>query len=184
VVRGQWILENVLGSPAPDPPPGVETDLDPDPDAGMQTLRERLEAHRANPVCSSCHQIMDPIGLALENFDQIGKWRDVDGDASIDASGQLVDGTRLSGVSDLREALLDRSGAFVTNAVKKLMTYGLGRPVDYYDMPAVRAVVREAAEDNYRFSSLLLGIVRSVPFQMRVKSAEDSASDADVAVNQ
>jgi hypothetical protein len=181
VVRGQWILENILGSPAPDPPPGVETDLDPDPDAvEIQTLRERLEAHRANPVCSSCHQIMDPIGLALENFDQIGKWRNFDGGAPIDASGQLVDGTRLSGVSDLREALLDRSGAFVTTAVKKLMTYALGRPVDYYDMPAVRAVVREAAEDDYRFSSLLLGIVRSVPFQMRVKSAEDLASDADL----
>jgi hypothetical protein len=181
VVRGQWILENILGSPAPDPPPGVETDLDPDPDAvEIQTLRERLEAHRANPVCSSCHQIMDPIGLALENFDQIGKWRNFDGGAPIDASGQLVDGTRLSGVSDLREALLDRSGAFVTTAVKKLMTYALGRPVDYYDMPAVREVVREAAEDDYRFSSLLLGIVRSVPFQMRVKSAEDLASDADL----
>jgi hypothetical protein len=184
VVRGQWILENILGSPAPDPPPGVETNLDEDPDAvEKQTLRERLEAHRANPVCSSCHQIMDPIGLALENFDQIGKWREFDGDAPIDASGQLVDGTPLAGVPDLRGALLDRSDAFVTTAVEKLLTYALGRPVDYYDMPAVRAIVREASEDDYRFSSLLLGIVRSVPFQMRMKSSEDTVAGGDVASN-
>jgi hypothetical protein len=183
VVRGQWILENILGSPAPDPPPGVETDLEEDPEAlEKQTLRERLEAHRADAVCSSCHQIMDPIGLALENFDQIGKWREFDGEAPIDASGRLVDGTQLTGVLDLREALMDRSGAFVTTAVEKLMTYALGRPVDYYDMPAVRLIVREAEDDNFRFSSLLLGIIKSVPFQTKMKTGEDVPRETGVAV--
>jgi hypothetical protein len=183
VVRGQWILENILGSPAPDPPSGVETDLDQDPDAPEKTtLRERLEAHRADAVCSSCHQIMDPIGLALENFDQIGKWREFDGEAPIDPSGRLVDGTPLSGVSDLQAALMDRSGAFVTTAVEKLLTYALGRSLEYYDMPAVRSIVREAEEDDFGFSSLLLGIVKSVPFQMKIKTGEDAPGETDVAV--
>jgi hypothetical protein len=172
VVRGQWILENILGSPAPDPPPGVETDLDKDQEAvRKKSLRERLEAHRANAVCASCHKIMDPLGLALENFDLIGTWRDVDAGARIDASGELVDGTRLSGAADLRKALLGRSEAFVTTVVERLMTYALGRVVNHDDMPAARAVVREAAADNYRFSSLILGVVKSMPFQMRMKKS-------------
>jgi hypothetical protein len=170
VVRGQWILENILGSPAPDPPPGVETDLDKDQEAvRKKSLRERLEAHRANAVCASCHKIMDPLGLALENFDLIGTWREFDAGARIDASGELVDGTRVSGAADLRKALLGRSGAFVTTVVEGLMTYALGRAVSYHDMPAARAIVREAAADDYRFSSLILGVVKSEPFQMRMK---------------
>ncbi|MBI4474372.1 MAG: DUF1592 domain-containing protein [Acidobacteria bacterium] len=171
VVRGQWILENILGSPAPDPPPGVETDLDQDPEAAKKkSLRERLEAHRANSVCASCHKIMDPLGLALENFDLIGMWRESDAGSRIDPTGELVDGTRLSGAADLRKALLNRSDAFVTAVVERLMTYALGRAVHHYDMPAARAIVREAAADDYRFSSLILGVVKSMPFQMKKKS--------------
>jgi hypothetical protein len=172
VVRGQWILENILGSPAPDPPPGVETDLDQDPEAAKKkSLRERLEAHRAKAVCASCHKIMDPLGLALENFDLIGMWRESDAGSRIDPTGELVDGTRLSGAADLRKALLNRSDAFVTAVVERLMTYALGRAVHHYDMPAARAIVREAAADDYRFSSLILGVVKSMPFQMKKKKS-------------
>jgi uncharacterized protein DUF1592/uncharacterized protein DUF1588/uncharacterized protein DUF1585 len=168
VSRGKWILENVLGTAAPIPPPGVDTDLEKDPEAVKATsLRQRLEAHRQNPVCASCHKIMDPIGFALENFDLIGTWRERDGRTPIDPSGQLVDGTPLGSPADLREALLTRSNAFVTNATERLMTYALGRPVEYYDMPAVRAIVRRAAQDDCRFSALVLGIVENQAFQMR-----------------
>jgi hypothetical protein len=169
VSRGKWILENLLGTPAPVPPPGVETNLEKDPtEVKMTSLRHRLEAHRSNPVCASCHKIMDPIGLSLENFDQIGGWRERDAGAPIDASGQLVDGTQLRGPADLREALLSRKDAFVTAATERLFTYALGRPVRYDDMPRVRAIVRRAARDDYRFSSLILGIVDSAPFRMKI----------------
>ena len=179
VTRGKWVLENLLGAPPPAPPPGVETNLDEMPDAQEATsLRERMEQHRTNPVCASCHSIMDPIGFTLENFDLVGKWRDYDGATPIDASSELVDGTRLEGPASLRGALLDRSDAFASTAVEKLLTYAIGRAADYYDMPAVRSVVREAAGTDYRFSSLVLGIVRSQPFQMRMKGAGDSAAEA------
>ncbi len=169
VSRGKWILENILGTPAPVPPPGVETNLEKDPEEVKATsLRHRLEAHRSNPVCASCHKIMDPIGLSLENFDQIGAWRERDAGSPIDASGQLVDGTPLQGPTDLREALLSRKEAFVTAATERLVTYALGRPVRYDDMPTVRAIVRRAAQDDYRFSSLILGIVDSAPFRMKM----------------
>ena len=171
VNRGKWILENILGTPAPEPPPGVETTLDPDPEAVVPTtLRERMEAHRTNPVCASCHQVMDPIGFALENFDLVGSWRESEDGSPINASGMLVDGTRLNGPSDLREALLDRSEAFVTTATEKMLTYALGRAVDYYDMPSVRSIVRTAADNDYRLSSLILGIVQSMPFQMKARA--------------
>ena len=170
VSRGKWILENILGTPAPVPPPGTDTNLEKDPVAVKATsLRQRLEAHRSTPVCASCHRIMDPIGFALENFDLIGAWREVDGRTPIDASGQLVDGTPLHGPADLRHTLLTRSAAFVTNATERLFTYALGRPVQYDDMPAVRAVVHRAARDDYRFSSLILGVVESPSFQMKIK---------------
>jgi hypothetical protein len=170
VSRGKWILENLLGTPAPVPPASVDTNLDKDPEAVKVTsLRQRLEMHRTNAVCASCHKIMDPLGFALENFDLIGAWREVDGRTPIDASGVLVDGTPLTGVVDLRKALMGRSDAFVTNATEKLMTYALGRAVQYYDMPGVRAIVRRAAADDYRFSSLALGIVESDAFRMRRK---------------
>jgi hypothetical protein len=166
VSRGKWILENLLGVPAPVPPASVDTNLDKDPEAVKVTsLRQRLEMHRTNPVCASCHKIMDPLGFALENFDLIGTWRELDGRTPVDASGVLVDGTPIKGVADLRQALRGRSEAFVTNATERLMTYALGRSVQYYDMPAVRAVVRRAARDDYRFSSLVLGIIDSEPFR-------------------
>jgi hypothetical protein len=172
VQRGRWILENLLGTPAPIPPPGVDTNLEKDPEAVKATsLRQRLEAHRGNPVCASCHKIMDPIGFGLENFDLVGAWRDRDGRTPVDASGQLVDGTKINGPADLRQALLSRSDAFVTTATVRLLTYALGRPVRYDDMPVVRAIVRRGAQNDYHFSSLVLGVVESAPFQMKMKKS-------------
>jgi len=170
VTRGRWILENLLGTPAPIPPPGVDTNLEKNAEEVKNTsLRHRLEAHRTNPACASCHKIMDPIGFSLENFDLVGTWRDIDGKSPVDASGQLVDGTRLNGPADLRQALLSRSDAFVTNAAEKLFTYALGRPLQYFDMPTVRGVVHRAAKNDYRFSSLVFGVVSRDAFQMKMK---------------
>jgi hypothetical protein len=170
VVRGKWVLDNLLGMPPPQPPPGVETNLEKDAaQVKVTSLRQRLEMHRANAACASCHKVMDPIGLTLENFDHVGKWRTMDGKAPIDASAQLVDGTKLDGPLTLRRALLERSDVFATVATEKLLTYASGRAVQYQDMPAVRTIVRDAARDKYRFSSLVLGIVKSTPFQMRTK---------------
>jgi hypothetical protein len=173
VVRGKWVLDNLLGMPPPQPPPGVETNLEKDAaQVKVTSLRQRLEMHRANAVCASCHKVMDPIGLTLENFDHVGKWRTVDGKAPIDATAQLVDGTTLDGPLALRRALLERSEVFATVATEKLLTYAVGRAVQSQDMPAVRAIVRDAARDKYRFSSLVLGIVKSTPFQMRTKAEQ------------
>ena len=168
VIRGKWILENLLGSAAPLPPPDVPS-LEENPNAGAgASVRERIEKHRTNPACAGCHRIMDPIGLALENFDAIGRWRTTDEGVAIDASAQLVDGTAIDGPAALRKALLNRQDAFVASMTEKLMMYGVGRETKYYDMPAVRTVMRESAQNRYRFSDLVLGIVRSAPFQMRV----------------
>jgi hypothetical protein len=174
VMRGKWILENLLGAPPPEPPPGVETNLGEGEEISKTTtLRQRLEVHRANAACAGCHKIMDPMGFALENFDLIGAWRETDGPAPIDSKGQLADGTPLNGPADLRQAVLSRSEAFVTTAAEKMLTYALGRPVHHYDMPTVRAIVRRAGRDGYRFSSLVAGIVESDAFQKRVKAAGD-----------
>jgi hypothetical protein len=170
VMRGKWILENLLGAPPPQPPANVETNLGEGEEiAKTTTLRQRLERHRASPVCASCHKIMDPLGFALENYDLIGAWREKDGPAKVDTTGNLADGTPLSGPVDLRAAVLSRSDAFVTTATEKLFVYALGRPVHYYDMPMVRTVVRRASKEGNRFSALLLGIVESDAFQKRVK---------------
>jgi hypothetical protein len=172
VQRGKWILENILGMAPPAPPPGVETNLDVTAEVKQPlTLRQRMEQHRANAVCAACHSLMDPIGFSMENFDLIGKWRDREGKSDIDAAAQMVDGTRLDGPVSLRRALLARSDAFVTVAAEKLLTYALGRALTHTDMPAVRAIVREAQKSNYRFSSIVLAITKSQPFQMRVKRA-------------
>jgi hypothetical protein len=172
VIRGSWILEALLGSPAPVPPPNVETTLEGDDGVTVNaSVRERLEAHRSNPTCASCHAIMDPVGFALENFDLIGAWRDADGGRPIDTAAMLTDGTRVGGPAALRAALLDRSDAFVTVASEKLLTYALGRSLEYYDMPAVRAIVSQAGTQDYRFSAWVLGIIQSEPFQTRVKGA-------------
>jgi hypothetical protein len=170
VTRGRWILENVLGTPAPVPPPGIDTDLEKNAEeVKVTSLRQRLELHRKVEPCASCHKIMDPIGFALENFDMVGTWRELDGKTPIDGSGDLVDGSKLRGVADLRNAMLSRQEMFVMTATQKLLTYALGRSVHYYDLPAVRAIVREAAKSDYKFSSLVLGVVQSDMFQKKMK---------------
>ncbi len=185
VIRGAWILENILGAPPPAPPPGVETNLDGD---GTQVItasvRQRLENHRKNPSCAACHSVIDPVGFALENFNAIGAWRERDGDSPVDARGTLVDGTRLEGPDDLVNALTSRSQLFVTNFTVKLMTYALGRTVDYRDMPAVRAIVRDAARQNYRASALILGVVQTPSFHLRGTAAEAAPEPARVAARQ
>ncbi|MEJ1966676.1 MAG: DUF1592 domain-containing protein [Gammaproteobacteria bacterium] len=168
VIRGSWILENLLSSPVPAPPPGVETNIDGDGTQVITTsVRQRLEAHRQKPSCAACHNVFDPVGFALENFNAIGAWRERDGDSEIDASGILMDGTKIVGPESLNAALMSHSELFVTNVVEKMMTYALGRAVDYRDMPAVRAIVRQAPAENLRFSALVLGIVQSAPFRQR-----------------
>ncbi len=172
VIRGAWILENILGTPPPAPPPGVETDLDQTAAAdGPETLRQRLERHRADPSCAACHALIDPIGFALENFDPIGAWREEDVGQPVDPTTTLWDGTAISGPAELREAVLARRELFALHATEKLLTYALGRALEASDMPAVRAIVREARDADYRFSALVLGIVESVPFRMKTKLA-------------
>jgi hypothetical protein len=166
VVRGKWILENVLGSPPPAPPPNVPP-LQTEPGAAPKTMRERMEQHRANPACASCHKAMDPIGFAMENMDAVGAWRTLEAGAPIDASGQLTDGTVVNGVVDLRQALLRRPEIFVSTLTEKLMIYALGRGLQPADMPVVRRIVREAGAQDYRFSALIGGIVHSAPFRLR-----------------
>ena len=167
VNRGKWVLENILGTPPPPPPPDVP-ELETAEGAEPLSMREAMEQHRANPVCASCHRLMDPLGLSLEHFDAIGRWRDREaGGAAIDATGELPDGTPFDGPSGLKAALLRHPDRFVTTVTEKLMTYALGRGVEHYDAPAIRAIVRDAARDDYRLSSIVKGVVRSTPFQMR-----------------
>ena len=174
VVRGQWLVENLLGAAVPPPPPGVEVDLsDESAPPEAKTLRQRMERHRSDPVCASCHGLIDPFGFALENFDLVGRWRDVDAGEPIHASAVLIDGTVIDGPADLRRALLARSDVFVTALTEKLMTYALGRILEPYDLPAVRQIVASASAEDYRFSALVLGIARSVPFQMQVARGVD-----------
>ncbi len=167
VVRGKFILENILGAPVPPPPPDVPALKETAAGETPKTMREQMAEHRANPACATCHKIMDPIGFALENFDAVGEWRTREAGGSIDASGQLADGTPIDGVVTLREALVRHPENFASTLTEKLLTYGLGRGLDYYDMPVVRAIVRDSARSDYRFSAIVMGIVRSTPFQMR-----------------
>ena len=170
VLRGAWILENLLGTPPSPPPPDVEAFQENKDGEKQRSVREIMEQHRAKPSCNACHGVMDPLGFSLENFDAIGEWRAEDRYAgtAIDASGKLVDGTAVNSPADLRAALTRRPEQFVQTLTERLMTYALGRTVDYYDMPAVRKIVREAARDQYRFSSIVMGIVRSDAFRMRM----------------
>jgi hypothetical protein len=172
VVRGKWILDNLLGTPPPPPPPNVPTLPDRAALARPMTMRERMEQHRANPQCASCHKVMDPLGFALENFDAVGAWRARDGRAPIDASGVFVDGSPVDGPVALRQMLLARPHTIVGNLTEKMLIYGLGRGIDHRDMPAVRAIVRDASARDYRFSSLVLGIVKSDAFQKRIVAGE------------
>jgi cytochrome c551/c552 len=173
VQRGKWVMGNILGVNPPDPPPNVPALKDATAAGGLtveQTMRQRMEEHRANPACASCHKMMDPIGFALENFDGIGKWRTTQFGQKLDATGTMYDGSKIDGVVSLRETLVRYSPQFVRTLTEKLMIYALGRGVDAPDMPVVRAIVKDAARNNYRFSSLVIGIVKSEPFQMNRKA--------------
>jgi len=177
VNRGKYVLTNILGTPPPAPPDNVPP-LDETP-GKVLSMRDRMEQHRKNPACSGCHKLMDPIGLALENFDAIGRWRSSDGGAKIDSSDTLFDGTRVEGPVGLRQAVLKRPEQFVRTMTEMLLTYGLGRGIEYYDMPVVRSILRDSARTNYKFSSLVLGIVKSGPFQMKVKKSEDTEKETN-----
>lgn len=178
VKRGVWVLENILGTPPPEPPPNVPPleDTKGEPDKVL-TLREQMTMHRKMEPCASCHKLMDPIGFALENFDADGKWRlkqGGDGGTPIDASAELWDGTKVNGPVELRKSLLRYSPQFVRMFTEKLMTYGLGRGVEYYDMPTIRSIVRDADKNNDRFLAILMGVIRSAPFQMRTTAAANA----------
>jgi mono/diheme cytochrome c family protein len=167
VLRGKWILANLLGAPPPPPPPFVPALKEHGAGGKVLTMRERMAEHRANPACSGCHQLMDPVGFALENYDAVGRWRTAEEGTPLDVTGGLPDGSKFEGVSGLQKALLSRPEIFLTTFTDKLLTYALGRGVEDYDAPAVRAIVREAGPQNFRFSSFIIGTVKSTPFQMR-----------------
>jgi hypothetical protein len=178
VLRGKWVMEVLLGNPPPPPPPDVPDleETEAVEDGRLLTVRERLEEHRDNPACHSCHQIIDPIGLALENFDVTGRWRVKDSGAPVDPTSEMYDGTPLTGPADLRNALMARSDVFVRTFIEYMMSYALGRRLEHFDMPAVRAIARRAAEDEYRIGSVILGVVNSDAFRMsRVESEETGA---------
>jgi hypothetical protein len=178
VRRWKWGLENLLGTPPPSPPADVPDIEENQPGVEARSLRARLEAHRRNPTCASCHRVMDPLGFAPENFDGLGQWRDKEPGGAIDPTGQLADGTPIDGPVALRKAVLKRSEMFVRTLTEKLMTYGLGRGIERADRPLVRTVVRGAAPRDYRWSAIVLGIVRSAPFQMKKAAAPEAPTTA------
>ena len=179
VLRGKWVLENLLGAPPPPPPPNVPPLEENEPGAAPKSLRERMEQHRSNPVCASCHAPLDPIGFVLENFDAVGKWRDADGGVEIDAATTLADGTEIANLESYRRFLLDtRRQDVLRTVVEKLLAYGLGRGLEYYDAPIVRKIVRDATSQNYQWSSIIMGIVESTPFQMRRVNNPDGTTPA------
>jgi hypothetical protein len=167
VKRGQWLLENLLGTPPPPPPANVPPFPENSEGAQPKTVRERLEQHRRNPTCAVCHSRIDPLGFGLENFNGVGRWRTTEANMPIDASGTLPNGTKFSGPAEFRKALMQNSDSFLMTLTEKLVTYSLGRGVEFYDMPAMRKILREAGQNDYRWSSLIMSIVTSEPFQMR-----------------
>ena len=177
VLRGKWIMTNLLGTPPPAPPPNVPALEENQPGKAARSVRERLASHRTNPVCASCHDIMDPLGLALENFDAVGRWRTREPGGDVDSHGQMPDGMPVTGVAELREALAAQPEKFAQVVTEKLMTYALGRGVDYYDMPTIRTIVRRAAANDYRFSSIILGIATSDAFRMKEIQPPEAAPD-------
>jgi hypothetical protein len=182
VARGKWYLQTFLGVSPPDPPPNVpaikEQVADTTGNSKPPTMRQTMELHHTAASCATCHRIFEPMGLALENFDATGTWRTYDGDNPIDASGVLVDGTKIDGITTLRASLMSRSDQFTRVVIEKLLTYGLGRGVEYYDMPVVRSIERDSKPANYKFSSIVLGIVKSEPFQMNMKPVESNQQRA------
>jgi len=182
VVRGKWVLENLLNSAPPPPPPDIPVLKTESSEAGKSlSMREAMIQHRANPACAGCHARMDPIGFAMENFDAIGKWRDADAGKPIDASGIFPDGTQFDGMAGLKKVLLAHPERFVTTVAEKLLMYAVGRNLQYYDAPAVRGVVHEAARSNYTFSSLVLGVVKSNPFQLRESQSGQAKPPSETA---
>jgi hypothetical protein len=173
-VRGKYVLENILAAPMPPPLPNVPALESSNKENKPLSVREMLEMHRASSVCASCHARMDPLGLSLEHFDAIGQWRTTEAGHAIDASGVLLDGTKVNGPRELRQALLAQKTQFATAVTEKLLTYALGRGLEYYDAPAVRSIDRAAAADGYRWSSLILATVKSAPFQMRTAASRGS----------
>ncbi len=184
VIRGAWIVENLLGAHVPSPPPGVETNLDaaePGQNVQADTLRQRLETHRSDPACASCHKIMDPIGFALENFDAVGRWRALDNGLPINTVSEMTDGTYVDGPATLRDALLARPDAFMASISERLLTYALGRETEQYDGPVVRRIVEQADSEGFTFSALVQAIVMSDTFQKRIKLDEASPVTAQVS---
>ena len=167
VIRGKWVLENILGVPPPPPPPAVPPLKDNGGSTKALSVRERLALHRANMPCAGCHRLMDPVGFSLENYDAVGRWRTIEEAKPIDSTGGLPDGSTFQGVDGLQKALASHPELFVSTFTEKLLTYALGRGVEYYDAPAVRQIVADAQAKDFRFSSVVLGIVNSTPFQMR-----------------
>ncbi|MFM2129410.1 MAG: hypothetical protein RL477_956, partial [Pseudomonadota bacterium] len=180
VLRGSYILESLMGTPPAPPPPNVEAFKENKEGEKPKTIRQIMETHRASPTCNACHGVMDPLGFSLENFDTIGAYRSMDRftRTAIDTSGKLVDGTPVNGVSDLRKALLTRSDQFAQTFVEKMTTYALGRGIEYYDMPGIRKIVKSAKPSNFKFSTLVMGIVSSPAFQ---SSMVETPAPAQVA---
>jgi hypothetical protein len=172
IKRGKWFLETFLDVSPPDPPPGVETDLTEKEGAAPTTLRARLEAHRANPTCAGCHMLFEPMGIAMENFDAVGRWRQKDNGIPVDPTGVTNDEIPLNGIESLREFTVLKQDLFAQVVTEKLLTYAMGRGIEIEDMPLLRAVAEKAAEDDYKFSSLVMGVVQSPAFTMNQKSAE------------
>jgi hypothetical protein len=168
VLRGKWLLANMLGAPPAPPPADVPTLKDAGQDGQPRSLRDRMERHRDSPACSGCHQRMDPLGFALENFDALGKWRSIADGEKVNASASLPDGASFEGITGLRNLLVSRKEDYVRTVTEKLLAYSVGRGIEYYDLPAVRQIARESAPADYRWSSLILGIVRSRPFSMGI----------------
>ena len=168
VVRGKWLLANMLGAPPAPPPADVPTLKDAGQDGQPRSLRDRMERHRDSPACSGCHQRMDPLGFALENFDALGKWRIIADGEKVNASASLPDGTAFEGITGLRNLLVNHKEDYVRTVTEKLLAYSVGRGVEYYDLPAIRQIARESSPADYRWSSLILGIVRSRPFSMGI----------------
>ncbi len=183
VLRGKWIMENIMGSPPPAPPPNVPALKDQAQGGKVLSIRQLMEEHRKNPPCSTCHKVMDPLGFALENFNGVGEYRTKDASGPIDASGQLADGSKIDGIIGLRTALMKHPDYFVNTLTEKLLTYALGRPLEYYDMPVVRKIVTDSSHNDYRFSSLIMGIVKSTPFEMKKAVEVESAGVTDAAAH-
>ena len=168
MLRGKWVLDNLLGSPPPPPPADVPSLVERSADGKPRSMRERMEQHRANPACASCHRRMDPLGFALENFDAIGAWRSTsEAGTAIDATDRLPDGAEVRGLDGIRHIVIEQKEEFVRTVTEKLLTYALGRGLEWYDYPSVRAIVRGAAQNDYRWSSIIVGVVNSLPFEMR-----------------